>query len=189
MSLCDRISVGVIIEGSDDSEFAGEADTILMFNRVKAPVGVAPVAGHLDGHGNIIATAFDEADEEVSLRLYELRSVIEGRWRDNVCSRQRGQGKAGHTWWVERAYGIGVPKAKHDESANLHWYHRDEIHDLALRTHMYAHGLVSDEEWLAQPGLEPVWAAFLVEGGFLSPLDLDLAAIDELSMGLPSPRF
>ena len=67
---CDNKSVGVIIQNPE-----GE---VALLRRAKFPVGMAPVAGHVDEHGSPEQAAIDEAAEEVGLHisLSGLRSTI-----------------------------------------------------------------------------------------------------------------
>ena len=46
-------------------------------------------------------------------------------------------------------------------------YTRREVQVLAERTAAYAAGLVSEQDWLANPGLEPVWCDWMAQLGWV----------------------
>ena len=93
--ICDNTSVGVIIRGSG-GKYA-------LLKRAKFPVGIAPVAGHIDDHGSPVQAALDEAEEELGLIIEPsdlMPTEIAARRVDNVCSREGG---GHHIWSVYEA--------------------------------------------------------------------------------------
>ncbi|MGI5237003.1 NUDIX hydrolase [Dactylosporangium sp. CA-139066] len=173
---CDGYSVGVIITDPQDR--------ILMIERVNAPAGIAPPAGHIDEHGTAEDTARAEVCEETGLTITSLDLL--GRWRrSNVCRRRHLASGPGHDWTVYTAQATGTLTAQPDETRNPRWYTRDELQDLAYRTVSYAYGLMSDAEFAAAPGLEPVWADFLYTAGRIQLLPGDLSMINKLACRSP----
>jgi 8-oxo-dGTP pyrophosphatase MutT (NUDIX family) len=159
-SYCDNTSVGVLIASP-----AG----LLVFERATPPSGVAPVAGHLDQHGCPERAARAEVAEEVGLTVTHLRLVLQ-QWRPNRC-RRLTQGTVGHRWWIYQAEASGPIRPSSREVRAPRWIHPDQLTQQARRTAAYAEGNLSEEEFAAQPGLEPVWVRFLHQ--------LQLVTLDE----------
>jgi hypothetical protein len=185
MSLCDHLSVGVIIEGARG--YAGEPDTFLLLHRLTPPVGIAPVAGHVDGHGGIFSTAFAEVEEESGLRLDKsLKNVVREFWRSNACQRDYS-GEVGHSWTVLQGKARGFLKPEPGKTKDLRWYTRDELQTFAVRTAMRAvndtwgeYG-VTAEEFAARPGIEPVWVEWLWRANLINMSASDREAINMLA--------
>lgn len=159
---CDNRSVGVILT-NDHNEYA-------LLTRGRFPIGIAPPAGHIDGHGSPEQAAIDEVGEElgVALAIDGLRrSAIMNRRVENVCRREGGDY---HIWNVYEACvdkgTVLLPDPLETNGAK--WYTDDEVALLAERTRLYSAGKVSDGEWAARPGLEPVWLDFLQELGHIN---------------------
>lgn len=183
MKTCDNASVGVLI--TDDQ------GRLLVFQRNTAPVGIAPPAGHvfddhevLDAAGNrdegasYRAAAVAEVAEEVGLTVTGLELVTSG-WRKNRCRRAPGPHGAGHDWRIYRATVTGdlTPSAR--ETQAVRWADRQELQALASRTLDYVWGSITDEEFAASPGIEPVWVQWLTEAGFITDRGTgDLEEID-----------
>lgn len=166
---CDNASVGILIV-NDHGQF-------LMFDRNTAPAGVAPSAGHVfDDHDSYEKAARAEVSEELGLTVETLELMPAGGWRNNRCRREPGQRGIGHQWQIFRATVSGELNASQRETRNVRWLTADDLQALADRTIDYAHGNITDDEFVTSPGIEPVWVRFLTELGEItaSPRDLDL---------------
>ena len=158
--ICDNKSAGVIIRDSQGR--------LALLTRAKFPSGIAPPAGHVDDHGSPEQTAIDEVSEEVGLRINpdDLKPTsIQQQRVMNRCSREGGDH---HDWWVYEADkwdGDIVPDP--DETKGARWYTPKEFQALAARTAAYRQGTVSDADWEASPGLEPVWFDFMQQLGYI----------------------
>lgn len=171
MKTCDNASVGVIIRN--------HSGDLLMFERVKPPVGIAPVAGHIDEHGTAEDAARAEVAEEVGLTVQTLTPVLSG-WRGNRCRRRGGDG---HRWTVFEAQVTGDVTTAADETRDARWYTPAEAQALAARTAAHARGELTVEEFAATPGLEPVWVEFLTDAGLIRTNSADLYFIERLAGG------
>ncbi|WP_405728722.1 NUDIX hydrolase [Streptomyces sp. NBC_00028] len=146
---CDHTSVGVLVSSS-----AG----LLVFDRATPPIGIAPVAGHIDQHGSPEQAAQVEAAEEVGLTVSHLHLVLETR-RSNQC-RRRPTGPVGHHWWIFKAQASGPLRPSHREVRAPRWIHPTLLQHHALRTAAYAQGHLSGQAFEREPGLAPVWVRF-----------------------------
>lgn len=175
--ICDHKVVGVLIRDT--------AGDYLMFRRGTPPVGIAPVAGHVDDHGGYEAAARAEVSEEVGLTVVGLRLAMTAQ-RANVCRRDPGVVPAGHHWKVFAADVEGdlAPSAREVAGQPI-WLGPDDIQRLAGRTVAYAHGHLTEEEFAADPGLEPVWVGLLAALGTVRLGGEDLAAVDLLARQAP----
>jgi hypothetical protein len=169
---CDNTSVGVII-GDATGQY-------LVFDRATFPPGTAPAAGHVDGHGGFEAAARDEAAGELGLTVTGLCQVS-GGWRDNACRRAPGRLGTGHKWAVYRATAGGELRPSARETRNARWLTAGQLQDLADRTAVHANGFLTDDEFTASPGIEPVWVQWLADAGIIHVPAADLAAIDRLA--------
>lgn len=149
---CDHAAVGVLI-----SSPAG----LLVFERVRPPAGIAPVAGHVDQHGGPEQAACAEVGEEVGLTVTSLH-LVTSVWRPNRCRRPT-RNRVGHLWSIYRAEATGQVRSSPRETRAPRWLPRDQLQQHANRTAAYADGQLSDEQFAAAPGLEPVWVRFLHE--------------------------
>lgn len=169
--VCDNASVGVIITNA--------AGDYLMFDRNTFPPGVAPVAGHIDTHGTARQAAEAEVREEVGLTVVSLMEITAG-WRTNRCRRQPGPRGVGHQWTVFHAVVTGALDPSQRETRNVRWISRADVLALCSRTSRYAQGELSDAEFAARPGIEPVWVRWLLSpDSWLRNSELDL--IDQLA--------
>ena len=170
MKTCDNTSVGVLIRDG--------YDRWLFFERATPPAGIAPPAGHVDDHGTYEDAARAEVHEEVGLTVVDLQQVTGGT-RTNRCRRLVGKEGPVHHWRVYRATVTGGLKPSKRETRNARWLTREEIQSLAERTAEHAWGTVSDADFAADPGIEPVWVGWLAEVGLVGMLDADLCAIEQ----------
>jgi len=154
MKTCDNTSVGIVI--------TDRRGRYLMFDRATFPVGAAPAAGHIDDHGSAEDAGRAEVEEELGLTVTSLTRVA-GGWRDNRCRRRPGGRGTGHDWTVYQATVTGdlTPSAR--ETKNVRWIASDALQELADRTVAYAQGRVTDTEFDAAPGIEPVWMQWLAD--------------------------
>lgn len=157
--ICDNLSVGVIIRDNSGN--------IALLKRAKFPVGISPVAGHVDDHGSPEQAAKDETSEEMGLTVLDLKKTkIYGRLVNNVCRREGGDH---HTWYVyETTVEDTVLRPSEDETKGASWYDQNQLQAFADRTKAYHEGKISEAEWEENPGLEDVWVSFLSELGYIT---------------------
>ncbi|MDJ0342220.1 NUDIX hydrolase [Streptomyces sp. H10-C2] len=179
MKTCDNASVGVIIQNADGD--------YLMFNRATFPPGVAPAAGHVDEHGTVEDAARAEVHEELGLTVESLRPIADG-WRDNRCRRNPGPRGVGHQWTVFHATVTGDLNPSTRETANVRWIPAADLQALADRTSAYARGGLTNEEFAAAPGIEPVWITWLYEVGVIHLEIGELTRIDRLAAAGGNPK-
>lgn len=166
---CDHAAVGVLI-----SSPAG----LLVFERARPPAGIAPVAGHVDRHGGPEQAARAEVAEEVGLTVTSLY-LLTTAWRPNRCRRPTSD-RVGHYWSIYRARVSGQIRPSAQEVRAPRWLDSDELQQHALRTAAYAEGQLSEEQFRAKPGLEPVWIRFLHELQLMTLPDDTLNLIDKV---------
>jgi 8-oxo-dGTP pyrophosphatase MutT (NUDIX family) len=166
---CDHAAVGVLI-----SSPAG----LLVFERVRPPAGIAPVAGHVDQHGGPEQAARAEVGEEVGLTVTSLLPLTTA-WRPNRC-RRPATDRVGHYWSVYRAEVSGQIRPSAQEVRVPRWLHQDQLQQHALRTAAYAEGRLSEAQFAAEPGLEPMWVRFLHELELVRLPDDALSLIDKV---------
>lgn len=155
---CDNTSVGVVIRDGQ-GRFA-------LLKRAKFPIGIAPAAGHIDGHGSPEQAALDEVREELGIKLEDLQKTkIYARRVENICRRPGGDH---HTWYIyEASVADPILKPDKDETKGAAWYTGEQMQALADRTRAYRAGSVPEADWQANPGLEEVWLPFMEELGFV----------------------
>jgi 8-oxo-dGTP pyrophosphatase MutT (NUDIX family) len=173
---CDNACVGVVITDT--------SGRFLLFKRATLPVGIAPVAGHVDEHGTPEQAAIAEVREEVGLHVTSLLRAIT-RWRGNICRRQHGPAGPGHLWTVYGASVIGTLQPEPREAAEPAWYTPAELQNLANTTVAHAHGQTTARQFAENPSLEPVWVAFFTELGVIHITPPDLAQVDILANASP----
>jgi 8-oxo-dGTP pyrophosphatase MutT (NUDIX family) len=166
---CDHAAVGVLI-----SSPAG----LLVFERARPPAGIAPVAGHLDQHGGPEQAARTEVAEEVGLTVTSLH-LLTTVWRHNRCRRPT-RDRVGHYWSIYRAQVSGQIRPSAQEVRAPRWLHSDQLQQQAHRTAAYAEGRLTEEQFTAKPGLEPVWVRFLHELQLVTLPDDTLSLIDKV---------
>jgi hypothetical protein len=175
-AVCDSTSVGVLITG-DDGRY-------LMSAQAAWPDGIAPPAGHvtdwvLEPDYPAAARALVTARLRTDLKSLEPAST--GGWRGDRCCRPTGPAGTGHQWQIYTATLTGIPAPPQGRARRTHWLTEARIQRLAYRTARYAHGRISDSEFFTQPGIQPVWVAFLASLGIITMTVTDLAAIDRLA--------
>ncbi|MEU6405271.1 NUDIX hydrolase [Streptomyces sp. NPDC046985] len=171
MKTCDNTSVGIVI--TDQGRY-------LMFDRATFPPGTAPAAGHVDDHGTAEDAARAEVEEELGLTVTGLTQVT-GCWRDNRCRRFPSARGTGHDWTVYQATVAGdlTPSAR--ETKNVRWIAPDALRELADRTVAYVQGRITDAEFEAAPGIEPVWMQWLADIAAIHISPDDLLLVDQLT--------
>lgn len=147
---CDHTSVGV---------FVWDGGKLLLIERKKFPFGHAIPAGHVDGDQTFEQAAVRELKEEVGLDAVKPELIYEHR-KHNVCRREDG---TWHDWKLYKVTRSGELKRSDDETKRVGWYNKKEIGKLAERTELRLMGKISDKEWEANPGLEPVMYEFFKE--------------------------
>jgi ADP-ribose pyrophosphatase YjhB (NUDIX family) len=174
---CDNASVGVLI--SDSGHW-------LMFERATFPPGIAPAAGHVfDEHSSYEDAARAEVAEELGLTVETLELLPVGGWRPNRCRRTPGPRGPGHQWQIYQASASGDLRPSARETRNVRWLATDDLQRRASWTAFYATGRLTEQEFLADPGLEPVWVRFLAELGLIRMSNPDLVAVDQLAALAP----
>ncbi|MFC4507908.1 MULTISPECIES: NUDIX domain-containing protein [Streptomyces] len=174
MKTCDNTSVGIVI-----TDHQGR---YLMFDRATFPSGTAPAAGHIDDHGTSEDAGRAEVEEELGLTVTGLTHVT-GGWRDNPCRRLPGARSTGHRheWTVYRATVTGDVTPSAHETKNVRWITPDALQELADRTVAYAQGRITDAEFEAAPGIEPVWMQWLANIAAINTSPDDLRRVDQLT--------
>ncbi|RCV56014.1 NUDIX domain-containing protein [Marinitenerispora sediminis] len=190
MSVCDLQRVGVLVRNADDE--------YLMFERAAPPAGVAPAAGHLNGHGSFTAAARAKVFEVLGLTAVGLERLASG-FQPDRCRRDVPPGRLpGHEWHVYRARIAGELAWSKREVHRPRWMGRAQLQSLAERTGSHArdrlreHTVGADRVLRAdaerEPGLAPVWVHWLAEAGVIRPV-ADMAAVRALSAVPPNrPR-
>lgn len=152
---CDHTSVGMLVFRDDK---------LLVIERRKPPYGFAPPAGHVDERSSFDEAAREELREEVGLEANHLALAAEGK-KNNPCRRPCG---TWHYWKIYRATVTGRVRRSHDETKQVRWCSPVELERLAGRTRAYLAGMISDDDWMRSPGLEPVWMDWLIALGILT---------------------
>ncbi|MEV1003370.1 NUDIX hydrolase [Nonomuraea sp. NPDC050202] len=178
MKTCDNTSVGAII--LDDRR------RLLVFDRNTDPPGVAGPAGHIDDHGTADDAVIAEVAEEVGLTVTAL-DLISEEWRPNQCRRLPGPAGVGHYWAFYRVEVAGELTPSARETRNARWADRVELQSLTHRTINYACGWLTNEEFRARPGIEPVWLPTLAAAGLVDAAPEHLALFAEL-IAQPLPQ-
>jgi ADP-ribose pyrophosphatase YjhB (NUDIX family) len=176
--VCDGTSVGVIITNGSDE--------YLMVERTTSPVGIAPPARHVDGHGSASDIAYAQARDAAGVEVAWLATVA-ATWRDNICQRQPGPQGTGHHWTVYSGLVDDTAATAAARPTGARWYSRHEVQNLAERTAAYATGEISAAEFTAAPGIEPVWVDWLCRAQVITMSAWDRDNIDALA-GHPIPE-
>ncbi|MFE9247153.1 NUDIX domain-containing protein [Nocardiopsis sp. NPDC006938] len=192
--ICDTESVGIIVEDSEGR--------VLVIDRTTAPWGAACPSGHPEGHGSRHgstpgvpdqpihrAAAVGELSEEVGLHVAEedLELAAHG-WRDNRCRRELRPGAPAGHWWT--IYHVrtwrGEVRVDPDEVTNARWCTRDQLQELVEITIDHAHGRITETEFRARGGAEPVWVRWWRDAGLVRAASTDLDAVEKLASTPPS---
>jgi hypothetical protein len=86
----------------------------------------------------------------------------------------------GHYWSIYRAQVSGQIRLSAQEVRSPRWLHPDQLQQHAHRTAAYAEGRLKEDQFTAEPGLEPVWVRFLHELQLVSLPDDTLSLIDKV---------
>jgi NADH pyrophosphatase NudC (nudix superfamily) len=113
----------------------------------------------VDDQGSFEDTAISELRDEVGLIATKVNLVLSGA-KQNPCRRIGG---TWHYWHVYEANTKGDLSPSESETKGARWYTLDELSVLRGRTFARAAGTISEDEWIQQPGLEPVWCELLAE--------------------------
>ena len=157
--VCDHTSVGIVIKD--------KAGRFALLKRARFPVGIAPVAGHIDDHGSPEQAAKDEVSEELGLTVSDLATTnIYNRRVENTCRREAGDH---HQWYVfEVTVEDTTLHPSKDETKGASWYTQGQLQSLADRTGAYRGGEIAETAWNDDPGIEEVWVPFLQELGYIT---------------------
>ncbi|MER7129704.1 NUDIX domain-containing protein [Streptosporangium saharense] len=176
-AVCDHTSVGVVIR-DDHGRY-------LLIERARHPHAWAPVAGHIDDHGDPETAARQEVAEETGLTVERLLHLT-GGWRPNRC-RRLVRRQPGHHWTVYSAVVTGDLSPSAEETRGARWVTPDELQALTDRATAYARGEVTEEDWSAAPGLEAVWAYWLAQRSLITVTPEDLQHLEVLAASPPAP--
>jgi 8-oxo-dGTP pyrophosphatase MutT (NUDIX family) len=143
-------SVGIVVRRGAE---------VLLIERRTPPIGFALPAGHVDNHGTFENAACVELLEEVGLVAERLTLIGEGR-RNNYCRRING---TWHYWKIFEADVSGTVRLSTRETRGSIWASPQFVNKLIARTDRYLKNLIDESEWIASPGLEPVWADWFRE--------------------------
>lgn len=128
----------------------------MLIERKRLPFGFAPPAGHVDDKddkGSFENAAREEVQEEVGLIPTKIKLIKEGK-KDNKCRRKGGDY---HYWKIYEVEAEGKLKPSKDETKQVGWYTKEQIKKLSKKTVKYINGEINEEDWEANPGIEPVW--------------------------------
>lgn len=148
--ICDHTSVGMLIWNDD---------RLLLIERMKFPFGFSPPAGHVDDDASYEESAKREVEEEVGLKVINLKLLTEGR-KENKCRREDG---SWHYWKIYEAEVEGEANRSLDETKQLIWCSRKKLKEMSERTEKYLLKEISDSDWEKFPGVEPVWHEWFKE--------------------------
>jgi len=136
--VCNHLSCGMLVK-----DLKGR---YLLIERMKYPIGFACPAGHLEE---------GESFEQAAKR--ELKS-------QNPCRRKGGDW---HEWKIYEIKTAGEVIIEPTEVKKYLWSGPKNLRKLAERTAERESGKISESEWNANPGIEPVWRDFFKELGIL----------------------
>lgn len=134
-------------------------DELLLIERKKYPFGFALPAGHVDADATYEAAAIRELREEVGLVATNVKLIAEAR-KENPCRREDG---SWHMWKLYEVVASGDVVPAVDEAKQADWYSREDLAKLARRTEQYLKKEISEDEWVANPGLEPIMYDWFIE--------------------------
>lgn len=143
MKMCDHKSVGM---------FVWKDGKLLMIYRAKPPFGVSVPAGHVDGDDSFEKAAIRELKEEVGLTAVGLEMISQGV-KQNKCRRQNGDW---HDWKLFNVEATGLVERSLDETLGVKWLDKAELMELGVRTEKYMRKGITEDDWVKDPGLEPV---------------------------------
>lgn len=143
---CDHTSVGAVI--------LDRKGNILMFERGTPPWGIAGPSGHCDGDTYEQALR-KEVSEEVGLQVTSARLIA--TFQIKKACRRAFATTPYHDWQFFVAEVTGEIHASVRETRNVRWYSPEEIEQLIGRTEQYLWGMLSEEEWKQNPGLDLSW--------------------------------
>ncbi|MEW9530732.1 NUDIX hydrolase [Microbispora sp. NPDC049125] len=172
--VCDNAAVYMLIQQPSDGRW-------LTFDRVKPPWGVAGPAGHIDEHGDPVDAMYAETEEEVGLKVTDYQLLVFDSWRDNTCRRLPGPEGVGHKSYLYEVEVTGTPRPAAEETAKLRWRTNTELQALANRTVDYAHGRISNADFKASLGMEPVWVEWFRVAGAITVTPEEAAVVDRLA--------
>ena len=148
--LCDNKSVGMIV---------WRDNKLLLIERKRPPFGFAPPAGHVDRDYSFEAATERELQEEVGLTTENIELLTEGR-KDNPCRRVGGNW---HYWKIYKINAVGKIKRSTEETKQADWFDNGQLRILTQKTQKYLTGDTPEDDWIKDPGLEPVWLEWLKE--------------------------
>ncbi len=114
---CNHTSVGMLVERDGK---------ILIIERKIFPLTYALPAGHVDEGESYEHAAVRELKEEVGLDAEKVELIAEGKI-ENPCSRPGG---TWHEWKVYKINASGKIKRSEEETKQVLWLTKEEIHNL-----------------------------------------------------------
>ena len=145
MKICDHTSVGMVVWQN--------GEILLIEKRKGPPFGFAPPAGHVDGDKSYEESAKRELEEEVGLKVKNIKLLIEGR-KNNYCRREGGDW---HYWKIYEIEADGEIKRSEDETKQARFFSKDDLILFSKRTEHFIHAEIKPEDWDKSPGLELIW--------------------------------
>lgn len=172
MTPCCGTSIGVIITDA--------AGRLLMIERGWYPVGIAPVAGHIaDAHTDATSALVAEVSEEVGLTVASYRIGAEDFWLPNLCASPPAP-IPGHRWVLGMATVTGELAPDPTETKGARYYVPGEAEALVERTLSLGRDEITDAQFAAEPGMEPVWIELLHRAGLRDSSEAERAVARRL---------
>ncbi|KKU19076.1 MAG: NUDIX hydrolase [Candidatus Azambacteria bacterium GW2011_GWA2_45_90] len=153
--VCNHFACGMLVKDSKGR--------YLLIERMKYPIGFACPAGHLEEGESFEQAAKRELKEEVGLKAVSLKEILHEK-AQNPCRRKGGDW---HEWKIYEIKTAGEVIIEPTEVKKYLWLSPEELRKLASRTAERESGKISESEWNANPGIEPVWRDFFKELGIL----------------------
>ncbi|OHA50769.1 MAG: hypothetical protein A3A97_01605 [Candidatus Terrybacteria bacterium RIFCSPLOWO2_01_FULL_40_23] len=153
-TVCDHTSVGIIVTREEALR-----SQILLIKSTKPPYEWTLPSGHADlvklnpTEKEFKSAARRELKEKTGLRAIQLYMIHQertvrscGRMNDNY-----------HVWRIYASVYLGKIDRNKEEAQDVAWFTRAELEEHVWFTTRHQEGEVSEEEWLDNPGLEPIW--------------------------------
>jgi 8-oxo-dGTP pyrophosphatase MutT (NUDIX family) len=144
---CNQTSAGIIL-------LSPNKQSLFLQRRQKFPWGWASPAGRVDDGETYFRAAIRELKEETGLNAGDDIHLVLEADVDNQCRRPGG---IWHRWRVYQTSASGLDIENKEEVQGAGWYLLSRVQELARQTEDFRAGLISEEAWQAEPGLEGIW--------------------------------